>query len=357
MSDDTPTLFRCPPDQKAFAKVYEYGDQASRLIMRHGTPPLPNTYALMYAYVARSDEKVVVAVDEMLERGALCQYEIDEVYNLHLRPAEEDHKREIINREVEEQLSSLLDLVGSSVENSDQFENALQQIAHGLTESASSSHLSSALARLLSENRRMTDQSRRLQDGLRESKTQIERLQQELEMVRNESLRDPLTAAYNRRAFDLRLDAELEAAQKNGTQLCLAIADLDHFKRVNDTFGHRVGDEVLKVFATVISNNIKGQDLAARYGGEEFAIILPATDLPAATRLIDRIRERMHERRLVLKNSKKPLGAISASFGIAQYVPGMSAADLIERADQRLYLAKAQGRNRVKADDTASDAA
>ena len=96
MSDDTPTLFRCPPDQKAFAKVYEYGDQASRLIMRHGTPPLPNTYALMYAYVARSDEKVVVAVDEMLERGALCQYEIDEVYNLHLRPAEEDHKRETI---------------------------------------------------------------------------------------------------------------------------------------------------------------------------------------------------------------------------------------------------------------------
>ena len=135
------------------------------------------------------------------------------------------------------------------------------------------------------------------------------------------------------------------------------MADLDHFKRVNDNFGHRVGDEILKIFASIITNNIKGKDLVARYGGEEFAIILPATSVQQAAQLIDRIREQMFQRKLVLKGTKTPIGAITASFGVTQYQPGMAMSDLIEQADQRLYLAKSNGRNRVQADDLASNAA
>lgn len=357
MSESKTPVFVCPEDQQAFAKVYEHADTASQLIAEHGTPPFPNTFALMYAYAAKSDNKVVVAVDEMLERGALCQYEIDEVYNMHLRPTDDHAKRENIGREVEQQLSSILDLVGTSMENSDQFEVALTQIERGLSDSSSSAALSSAVARLMSESRRMTDQSRRLSDGLMASMKQIERLQHELEAVRNESMRDPLPSIYNRRAFDLRLAAEVEAANKQGSSLCLAMADLDHFKRVNDNFGHRVGDEILKIFASIVTNNIKGKDLVARYGGEEFAIILPATGLQQATRLIDRIREQMSERKLVLKGTKTPIGAITASFGIAQHQPGLTVSGLIEQADQRLYLAKSNGRNRVQSDDLASNAA
>ncbi|MAN67793.1 diguanylate cyclase [uncultured Hyphomonas sp.] len=357
MNESKTPVFVCPEDQQAFAKVYEHAGVATELIAQHGTPPFPNTFALMFAYAAKSDKKIVVAVDEMLERGGLCQYEIDEVYNLHLRPTDDHVKRENIGREVEQQLSSVLDLVGTSVENSDQFELALKQIERGLSDTSSSNALSTAVARLMSESRRMTEHSRQLSEGLMASKKQIERLQQELEAVRNESMRDPLTSIYNRRAFDLRLAAEVDAAKKHGSSLSLVMADLDHFKRVNDNFGHRVGDEILKIFASIITNNIKGKDLVARYGGEEFAIILPATSVQQAAQLIDRIREQMFQRKLVLKGTKTPIGAITASFGVTQYQPGMAMSDLIEQADQRLYLAKSNGRNRVQADDLASNAA
>ena len=357
MSEFEGPVFTCPEHQRAFAKIYKQAEIALDLIARHGTPPHPNTFALMFAYASRADQSVVGAVNDLLERGNLSQYEIDELYNLHLRPSDEQDKRETIGREVEQQLSSMLDLVGNSVESSDQFGVTLKQVESALSGTSSSAHLSSAVTQLLSENRRMTGQSQQLSEGLRESKKQIERLQQELEAVRNESMRDALTSIYNRRAFDMRLSAEVASAEKHGSKLCLAIADLDHFKRVNDTFGHRVGDEVLKIFASIIAQNIKGQDMVARYGGEEFAIILPATDLAAATQLIDRIRQKMSERRLVLKGSKKPVGEITASFGISAFQHGMNLEDLIERADRRLYQAKSLGRNRVEATDATSNAA
>ena len=348
MSDSKTPVFQCPEHQQAFAKSYAHANSACELITEYGTPPLPNTFALMYAYAAQSDESVVIAVNEMLERGSFSQYEIDQVYNMHLGGSDDAEKREGIGREVEQQLSSVLDLVGTGVENSDQFELAPKQIQQAVSNSDSTAPVSAAITRLLSENQRMSEQSHHLIEGLQESKRQIERLQKELETVRNESLRDPLTKIYNRRAFDMRLSAEIDSASKQQSELCLAIADLDHFKRVNDTFGHRVGDEILKIFASVITSNIKGQDLVARYGGEEFAIILPATNLTAATQLIDRIRVQMSERRLVLKGTKTPIGDITASFGLARFSPGTSSADLIEQADKKLYLAKSNGRNRVE---------
>merc|ERR1712137_100603 len=322
MSDSKTPVFQCPEHQQAFAKSYAHANSACELITEYGTPPLPNTFALMYAYAAQSDESVVIAVNEMLERGSFSQYEIDQVYNMHLGGSDDAEKREGIGREVEQQLSSVLDLVGTGVENSDQFELALKQIQQAVSNSDSTAPVSAAITRLLSENQRMSEQSHHGIEGLQESKRQIERLQKELETVRNESLRDPLTKIYNRRAFDMRLSAEIDSASKQQSELCLAIADLDHFKRVNDTFGHRVGDEILKIFASVITSNIKGQDLVARYGGEEFAIILPATNLTAATQLIDRIRVQMSERRLVLKGTKTPIGDITASFGLARFSPG-----------------------------------
>ncbi|KCZ51065.1 hypothetical protein HY29_06845 [Hyphomonas beringensis] len=357
MNDTKTPVFSCPEEQKVFSRVYKYADMATRLMEEHKTPPFPNTYALMYAYASAENDDIVGIVDNMLERGDLSAYEIDEVYSNHLCPMQDQAKREKIGERVEAQISSVLDLVGTGVENSDQFETVLQQIGNGIGQTTSIDQLSAAISNLMSENQRMAGQSRKLSDGLKESRKQIELLRRELEDVRNESMRDPLTSVHNRRAFDIKLAAELDAARQNNSGLCLAIADLDHFKRVNDTFGHRIGDEVLKVFANIISENIKGQDLVARYGGEEFAIILPATDLKAASILIDRIRLQTFQRKLVLKGSKKPLGDISASFGIAQFVPGMTPDNLVELADQRLYLAKRQGRNRVQAEDCETNAA
>ena len=346
---DKATASKGSGNRKAYKRVYKIAEKAMELIDRYDTPPYPGTYALWYAYAAKSNEALTQRVDEMLQREApLSPYEIEEVHQELMPDDKSQNARDAINQKFEHELTSVLQLIDSGMDSSDKFEETLTQIGNGMPEQASADRMDAILTRLIDENRRMAEHSRELNQGLRESRKQIQKLNQELEDVRSQCMRDPLTKISNRRAFDSRLAKETASVDSTGEDLCLAIADIDHFKQVNDTYGHRIGDEVLKLFASLIGDNIKGQDMVARYGGEEFAIILPRTDLSAAYKLIDHVREQFSRLELVLKPSNRILGSISASFGIALYDPGMGAAGLIEQADKLLYRAKHKGRNRVE---------
>ena len=338
--------------------VYDLAGQAFKMIDRYDTPPYPSTYALWYAYVSRSNADLVSTVDQMLERGgALSAYEIDEVCKTHLSEADMQVAQQNISQQFETQLSSVLAMIQKSVNDSEHFAETLDEIEEGLPNSVSTDNIDAIISRLMVENRRMAEHSMQLNIGLRESQKQIEKLNLELDEVRSQSMRDPLTGVANRRAFDTRLAAELSASTSSDRDLCLALADIDHFKKVNDTYGHRVGDEVLKVFATIISENIKGQDMVARYGGEEFAIILPRTDITAAYNLVDKIRQQFAKTNLIFKQSRQGLGKITASFGIASFKPGTDAKTFVELADRKLYLSKDLGRNQVQAEGVSRQAA
>ncbi|MEM7212187.1 MAG: GGDEF domain-containing protein, partial [Pseudomonadota bacterium] len=119
---------------------------------------------------------------------------------------------------------------------------------------------------------------------------------------------------------------------------------------VNDRFGHPTGDAVLRLIGSLLTDNLKGRDTSVRYGGEEFAMILPMTDALAGQRLADRIRNDIRERRLVLTENKVPLGMITVSFGVAEWIPGETASDVTARADAMLFKAKRAGRDRVVVD-------
>lgn len=344
--------------RKSHKDVYDIAGQAFQMIDRYDTPPYPSTYALWYAYVSKSNGELVSTVDQMLDRGgALSAYEIDEVFKTHLSEGDDQDSQQTIGQQFETQLASVLAMIQKSVNDSEHFAETLDEIGGDLPESASTDSIDTIISRLMVENRRMAEQSLELNMGLRESQKQIERLNTELEEVRNQSMKDPLTGVANRRAFDKRLAAELATSTSSDTDLCLVLADIDHFKKVNDTYGHRVGDEVLKVFAKIISENIKGQDMVARYGGEEFAIILPRTDLDSAFGLIDKMRLQFSRTNLIFKQSRQGLGKITASFGIASYRPGMDEKAFIEQADRKLYLAKDLGRNQVQAESAGEKAA
>ena len=163
-------------------------------------------------------------------------------------------------------------------------------------------------------------------------------------------MRDPLTELNNRRCFDLNLAKEITDAHAQRSEMCLVMGDIDHFKSINDTFGHQIGDEILKMFAKLLSSNVKGRDTVARFGGEEFAIILPETGLRDAKQLTEGIRSQLEAKKLALNNSGEPIGKITASFGVAQLGEGDDADKLVQRADARLYEAKCAGRNRVAID-------
>jgi diguanylate cyclase len=146
------------------------------------------------------------------------------------------------------------------------------------------------------------------------------------------------------------LEREIALATASGEPLSFALGDLDHFKGLNDNFGHAVGDAVLKQFAGLIRNNIKGQDTPARFGGEEFAIIFPKTSVFGAGHATENIRKLLHDTEFILSRDRSSIGRVSVSFGVTQLLPGDSMADLIRRADGLLYKAKKLGRNRIETD-------
>jgi diguanylate cyclase (GGDEF)-like protein len=155
---------------------------------------------------------------------------------------------------------------------------------------------------------------------------------------------DGLTGLLNHRTFQGRLDEHLAQAQRYGKRLSLILCDIDHFKAVNDTYGHPVGDVVLKGVARTLAREARTTDLVARYGGEEFAVVMPETDAAGALAIAERIRERIAA--LSFDTGQGPL-AVTLSLGVATFPDdGAKKAALVERADACLYEAKRGGRNR-----------
>jgi diguanylate cyclase len=187
----------------------------------------------------------------------------------------------------------------------------------------------------------------KLEARLNASKQEINQLQENLEVVRTESLTDPLTSLANRKFFDQALSKAIADSFAKQEPLSLMMTDIDHFKTFNDTFGHLTGDQVLRLVALSVKQNVKGQDLAARYGGEEFAVILPNTVLRAGVTVADHIRRAVMTKELMKRSTGEHLGRVTISIGVASLRPDDSVASLIGRADQCLYAAKRNGRNQV----------
>jgi diguanylate cyclase (GGDEF)-like protein len=163
--------------------------------------------------------------------------------------------------------------------------------------------------------------------------------------VQRQAVTDELTGLANRRRFLAQLDAEVTRSRRNGSPLGIILADLDDFKRVNDTYGHEVGDEALRNFAAILQGTVRDVDLPVRLGGEEFAVLVPDTDLEGAALLAERIR---HE--LEASRPEHPDGEpfrLTASFGVSCFPSAATAEDLLSDADRRLYEAKHRGKNVV----------
>jgi diguanylate cyclase (GGDEF)-like protein len=175
-------------------------------------------------------------------------------------------------------------------------------------------------------------------------------LSDELSRVRMLSLTDELTGLANRRAFMRRLEDEVARVQRYGFPLSFALMDLDHFKGINDEYGHAAGDEVLRVYSKNVLSVFRHHDMVARYGGEEFAVLLPNTDADGAIRALNKVRRRASETRWQSNGIISQVPSFSA--GVSLFKPGESASAFLERADKALYRAKRLGRDRIELDLT-----
>jgi diguanylate cyclase len=259
------------------------------------------------------------------------------------------------------QLSRELDSVHRAIDAAQKSSEAYGRTLAGASESLAGDQEPKALKRMVHDlaaaTRRIEDENSTLERQLSASTQEVERLREHLEQVRRDAMTDGLTNLANRKAFDDALTRACAEAEGRGGAVTLAVLDIDHFKRFNDTWGHQTGDQVIRYVASVIGRHGEAPRLAARYGGEEFALIFPGEMAHAAAALMEEVRQEIGSRMLKRRSTNEDLGAVTISAGLAQRRAGESPTSLIERADAALYASKRAGRNRVTNAEARSAAA
>ncbi len=289
---------------------------------QHGIAFTADNYAVWHCYLTGSNLALKRAVDVVLSNGlAIEERTLRVLYGRHFCQAREALAlAEVAQRS----LATLAELRGA----------------------AQPGGMGQVLERLGADMQDMVRQSEQMTKLLTQSEERIAQLERSLDDARQEASTDGLTGVANRRAFDAALRAMAGDAMNDGSDLAFVLIDIDHFKQVNDRWGHPVGDEVLRMIAATLTRHVRGGDLVARYGGEEFAVILPGAGEHGAVAAAENLRLAVEAQ--VLSNAAPGSGIrVTISAGASCYEHGESLAVWLARADGALYAAKASGRNRV----------
>jgi diguanylate cyclase len=249
----------------------------------------------------------------------------------------------VLNRE----LSSVSAALAKARQSQADYGQTLTATSSKIDEAADPADLKKLVDGLTDATSRVQRENKTLERRLETSTLEVARLREHLEQVRRDAMTDALTNLGNRKSFDEELLRACDEAEKSRKPFTLAVLDIDHFKRFNDTWGHQTGDQVLRYVASVIGRISKEPRIAARYGGEEFAIICPGETAAAVETALNAIREEIGSRALRRRSTNDELGAVTISAGLATRRPGETGSSLLDRADEALYASKHRGRNMV----------
>ena len=252
---------------------------------------------------------------------------------------------------LKQMLSGFVDRLADMSQSAGSFHDNLERSSLRIADAKDISELSNVIEDMLRETRVAQEDARRSRDDLTSLQQQVEqanveigKLQHELHHTSELVRHDPLTGALNRKGLDEALEREISRARRRDVPLCVALLDVDNFKRINDTHGHHAGDAALQHLADVIRANLRPQDSLGRYGGEEFVIILPDTDVEHAVAAVTRLQRALTTRYFLAEGQKL---LITFSAGVARLETEEAAATAIDRADKAMYRAKRAGKNRV----------
>ncbi len=306
-------------------------------VERYDIDPNPANYALLYRHFVRGEANLAHNVTQLIETG----YAPD-IHDMVDGDGLSEEDLQAIANSAQEQLKALEALVSTSHADARGFGDALEGRAQVL---ASDGAGGSAIAALIDLTRTMIVKTRAAEQELRARGEAMTDLQASLVDARSKADTDSLTGLSNRRAFERMLGAVSERALRSGRPLSLAICDVDHFKSINDRFGHVMGDRVLKLIGDILTDHCGKQGHVFRFGGEEFVILFEELGVEPAYELVDAARRDLADRHIVKKETGEPLGQITLSAGIGGLPPAVDAGGLLRVADRALYAAKANGRN------------
>jgi len=320
-------------------------DRANRHMVQHGVTPTPSNFAVWFSYSRGALPELKRTIDILIAgKKRFDSITSRELFSTYLAP---NSTRTAVG-EIPEQLKSIMTEAKRFVTDAIADNRTQIQAIGDVAEKAESGIDPRSLVEcLLDELTKAATRASKLEMNLSETSRELDTIRESLNKAEQRANTDTLTGLPNRRAFDEFLCTSQISAMESGEPLSLLMIDIDRFKQFNDSFGHGVGDQVLRLMANVLRERLREKDLPARYGGEELIAILPGVELTVCEAVAERIRRSVSECRITRRSTGELLPAITVSIGIAQFRPGESMAELIERCDGALYLAKRTGRNRV----------
>jgi len=327
-----------------FDNNYQVSSNFSELthdfLSNHLIPPTPANYAVIYLYISNENELLTAAIDQKIKQNTPIMADfLADLFKRFVSFSEQIDSTVI--SPFEEVLSTTLEQISLQVGNEDKVANSLHKLKVILSENKHHKSLKNIVSYLSDTINNTKEQHHELSNKLSTTQQEINQLKQKLESSRQEALIDSLTGLLNRRGCDDKLKT-LDFAQTHSS----LIIDIDHFKKINDNFGHFIGDKVIQRIAKIIKNNLTEEDLAVRFGGEEFLVVMTNKSIIEAEDLAEKIRTSIEKVKLIHRETNEPLPPISVSIGIAQNKSTSDWPSLFKEADNALYQAKKSGRNR-----------
>ncbi len=325
--------------------------QALPLMSRQGAGLHPISYALWYDYVAKADPLLCAEVDRALAlQGKLDEPTTQALFRRHIADIDPEAAQRISDG-FGRVLTGMAASAAQAGQDTEAFGDSLSRLTDVL-QADPAQHAGpgvDAVAQALAQAQAMQATMASLQQSVEASRREIELLREEVRRARHEAQIDGMTGLANRRAFDQQLDDCVHQVLGSPAVMppCLLMGDIDLFKKVNDQYGHSIGDQVIKAVAAVLKAHAPGEGLAARVGGEEFALLLPGWAVAQAQTLAETIRQRIAAARIRRHGTDEILTRVTLSVGVTLYRPGESSRDFLERADRALYASKNTGRDRV----------
>tara|TARA_R110000787_G_scaffold48866_1_gene117309 strand:+ start:30420 stop:31457 length:1038 start_codon:yes stop_codon:yes gene_type:complete len=331
-----------------FEKVRINAQKTLALMEDRGIRQTPHNYAIWYEYLLGSNPDLTRAVNELITQHGKYTDKIGlELYERFFTREKEGRVIQETSRLVQKSMENMMGNLNESSATYSAYGKNLNNFAEKV-EGLSGSELQGIIDEIVSQTHSMSGNTISLQQGIDSASREIADLKRRLQFVQQEAYTDSLTGIANRKCFDAELAKKVNEAQERSSNLCLIMADIDHFKGFNDTHGHTFGDQVIKLVASTLAKGIDADAVAARYGGEEFSVILPDTELSEAVNIANDLRMAISAKKLIKRSTKKEVGKITMSLGVAAYAQRENVLAFVNRADQALYSAKKSGRNCVK---------
>lgn len=325
-----------------------FADRAISRLKNDGVPAVPQNFELWYVYYANVSPKLKEEINQILvEKSHLTEADCQFFYEKYLHYGFERETFQRAGDQINATLQDVTTVVQGVRNTTQEFTGKLKATTEKIANTDDMNDVKKLLDNITSETEKLLAYNIELEERLDRSYAAMSEIKRDMDRIRKEAITDGLTGLANRKAFDEQIARICRESNANGTIFSLLMIDIDHFKTFNDQYGHQVGDQVLRLVAMTLVNELKGQDMAARYGGEEFAVILPGTNINAGQIVAENLRRAVEQKEIVNRATGDNLGQITISVGVAQFYDKDESEELIMRTDQALYKSKKKGRNQV----------